>query len=199
MNVETYKLFPTLVLKIKNFLSEEQCEDVFDFCLKQNNKEHPVVVGNGTSSHHCNYDLLEKIETNVMSCSDITQKILRAAKQYTDTAGLRQVGIIYSWFNIQNKNSNLFHHMHPGSILSSALFINCDEDSSKLFFYNPNLFVNYMNEYDNKNYTEYTYTNFGIKPEMGDLVLFPGWLFHGSHKDLNGTANRMIVGCNFKY
>jgi uncharacterized protein (TIGR02466 family) len=198
MTIETYKLFPTLVLKANKFLSLEQTGDIFYYCLKQNNMGHPAILGDGSSSHLCNYNLLEQLETDLDSCTGIAQKILDFGNHYAQTAGISQVKINGSWFNIQNKNSNLFQHMHPGSILSCVLFINCDQESSKLFFYNPNPLVNYTTEYSN-NLTEYSYGVYSIKPEIGDLIIFPGWLYHGSYTEFNTTVNRMVISCNFKY
>jgi uncharacterized protein (TIGR02466 family) len=85
--------------------------------------------------------------------------------------------------------------MHANSILSGSLYINVDNESSKLYFDNPNQFIKYF-EYNYQELTDYNFEYFYITPKVGDLVIFPSWLTHGSNGEQNNTENRTVISFN---
>ena len=46
-----------------------------------------------------------------------------------------------------------------------------------MYFYNPNKFIDYSTKDKD---TSYNFLWFNAKPEIGDLIIFPSWLSHGS-------------------
>ena len=44
----------------------------------------------------------------------------------------------------------------------------------------------------------FDHSRFDIKPENGDLYIFPSWLRHGS-VSFAGTKNRMVISANTKW
>ena len=115
--------------------------------------------------------------------------------EYSSTIGLRNQKISNSWFNIQQKGSVLKTHLHANSVLSGALYVNVDENSTKLYFNNPNNFIKYF-EYYHDSLTDYNFEYFYISPNIGDLVIFPSWLEHGSNGDTNNTVDRTVLSFN---
>ncbi len=49
-----------------------------------------------------------------------------------------------------------------------------------------------------ENFNENNYGYISFKPEIGDLILFPGWLMHGSHNDINLSEERIALSFNTK-
>ena len=50
----------------------------------------------------------------------------------------------------------------------------------------------------NENVTEYSSQNVKFMPTVGDLILFPSWLEHGSDKK-NQSKERIVLSFNTEY
>ena len=184
MNYEIFSLFPIPVLRVKNFITEDERFDLLKRidCIKH--EEHPTLIGDTVSSHNIKNNLLE---------NSLVDKLQDPLDYYCKVNGLAKVKITNSWSNIQNKNSRLLDHRHPESKISGALYINVSMNSSNLYFLNPNPFnefVDYIEE------TEYNFSYVRIEPENCQLILFPSWLKHGSHEETNNMDNRIVVSFN---
>ena len=101
--------------------------------------------------------------------------------------------IVTSWVSIQNVGSVHKRHKHTGSQIAGVIYLNVDERSNHITFYNPNEFPSFaplsiLNKYNLEKQT--------FKPELGTLYLFPAWLGHGSDDMINGTPDRTIFSFN---
>lgn len=200
MNVETHSLFPTLVVRVREFLSGNQCKNIFDFLLKENMEKlekHNAVYGEKSFSSYANFDfnVLNHIQKQVKSCSNIVEDVKEIIQQYTVDSGFRTEGLSNSWFNIQNKGSLLKQHTHPSCSLSGAIYINVDENSSPLSFENPNTLLTNSTPKGTVS-TKYSFDSYSFQPKIGDLFLFPSWLKHGSNSNINLTDNRVVISFN---
>lgn len=197
--IEAYNLFPTCVFSMKSFLTMDQSKDIESYILNNVDdlklKSHTAIEGKGMSSHNFGVNFLDDIKDNVSSCKNIKHEIFKVMKEYENSTGLLINDISNSWFNIQENGSELLEHSHPLSIVSGSIYINVDQDSSSLHFSNPNPYNNFQ---EISHYTEYTFRNYWFKPEIGQLLLFPSWLRHGSNREVNNTPNRIVVGFNTK-
>jgi uncharacterized protein (TIGR02466 family) len=201
MIIETHSLFPTLVLRAREFLSENECKTVFDFLLKKENMEklenHSAIYGEKSLSTYTNlqFNVLDHIQKEVESCSNIVDNVKKIIEEYTLHSGFKTEGLSNSWFNIQNKGSLLKQHTHPSCSISGAIYINVDKNSSPIFFENPNtLLVNSTNKQMIS--TKYSFDAYAFQPKLGDLFLFPSWLKHGSNNNINYTDNRVVISFN---
>jgi uncharacterized protein (TIGR02466 family) len=187
--------FPILVTNIVNFLNHNQREEIINFSKNINLKKQDSLDGDALSSHYLEDDILNRI-TSLKNCDDIFANLEKHIKNYTDKIGCGKCKITNSWINIQKKDSRLLKHTHPDSIISGVIYLNTDEKSSKLYFYNPNQIISWTRRELNTCYNnEYQY----IVPKNGDLFLFPSWLSHGSHIDINNTDERMALSFNTSY
>lgn len=194
---QVFNIFPTCVISIDDFLSKDQCLDITKYILsgKPQTQQHDAIKGNGVSYYTEKSDFITEVSKNIPSCYNIKEAIFNEVKAYESTAGIVITEFNNSWFNIQNKDSLLIDHSHPMSIISGALYINTDEDSSSIYFSNPNPFNSFQ---DVGKLTDYTYEKYWIKPCVGQLILFPSWLKHGSNNTLNKTTNRIVISFNTK-
>ena len=117
---------------------------------------------------------------------------------YTNDLGIRPVNITNNWFNIQGEGSILQQHMHCRSVLSAALYLNADTDSSTINFENPNPHISYAYGGDETRNSEYLFEYYYLIPQPGDLIIFPSWLKHGSMYKENKTVNRTCISFNTK-
>lgn len=204
MNREDFKLFPVLVSRYTNFLTKDQADDIFEYGKSLLLKPHPGWVGDAKSSHHITENFLSDIENNVNDCQGLIEDLTFTLNLYSKQFGYhKELQITNSWYNIQQPNSVLRMHVHPSSIFSAVLFINCDNESSHLFFHNPNMYISYLNSALEGN-VDYNmgvsaYESFAFKANKGDLILFPSWLRHGSSEQINQGQDRMTISFNCRF
>lgn len=193
INQQKFEIFPTLVTQYSGILSREQCTSIYEYCLLKASYDHQAIVGNGTSSHMLQDNILLDISNNVISCKNLYETVEKVLNTFCKDINIDAVKIVNSWFNIQNK-SILSQHFHPSSVISAAIYINIDKNSTKLYLENPNTLIQYLNSKNIKN--KFTQEFFSIEPEMGDLVIFPSYIKHGSLNTINNTINRMVISLN---
>jgi len=196
-------LFPIYVAQYSNFLNEEQIRDIYSYCINENTMQHPAITGDAKSSHSECSQLISKISKDVKNCEELENILHAISNEYAKSLGLLgEIAISNSWFNLQNEGSVLIDHIHPGSLFSGALYINVDDDSSRLYFKNPNTFLIHLHEQDsniNPDSRNYLSPSYWVKPKAGCLIIFPSWLYHGSSYKENKTTNRTVISFNTQY
>lgn len=189
-NTLNVKVFPTLIKYVSNFLNKKECNEVINLTLNKKLSPHLSLKGKATSTHGLNSDVLSKVNSNIIK--EIQNKIDEYAVDY----GVRKLKLDNSWINIQNKNSVLNKHSHPDSIVSGALYLKVDKNSSKIYFYNPNTYLTFVNVFKQ---TEFSCENYFFTPQLGDLIIFPSWLMHGSNDEKNNSIERIVLSFNTLY
>jgi uncharacterized protein (TIGR02466 family) len=194
MEVNKYDLFSVPVVQYKDFLPVDLADRIKKYILINYNKtgRHGLLEGDSLSTFTPTYDFLDEIRLKVPGCQEIKRNITKCVDNYTTATGDPKCRLTNSWFNIQQPDSLLKRHSHAGntSIVTGALYINVDEDSSSLSFENPNPYSLLTTFKNDSNYVNYVF-----KPCVGDLYLFPCWLIHSSDK-INRTKNRIVISFN---
>jgi hypothetical protein len=139
---------------------------------------------------------------NSQYCSDmslydpiITDIIYSAIETYLKEASIPQRDIdslpkdrkrLMLWASIHANGSFHDAHHHVGSAISGVLYLKAPSGSGSIFFEDPRgrlpPFGNVMR----------------VKPEVGDLILFPGWLVHGVHATTS-TSPRISISFNYEF
>jgi uncharacterized protein (TIGR02466 family) len=189
-NTLNVKVFPTLIKYVSSFLNKKECNEVINLTLNKKLSSHLSLVGEAKSTHGLNSNILYNINSNII------KKIQNKIDEYAIDYGVRKLKLDNSWVNIQNKNSVLNKHSHPDSIISGALYLKVDKDSSKIYFYNPNTYLTFVNVFKQ---TEFSCENYYFTPKIGDLLLFPSWLIHGSNDEENNSTERIVLSFNTSY
>jgi uncharacterized protein (TIGR02466 family) len=191
---EEYRLFPTLVTKTSNVLNAQQRADIFAYVRGLHMTEHGALQGTAKSTHATNkIYLLNDIAEDIESCRGIREDITKLVEEYAGLSKFKVKALDNSWTNTQEEGSVLVQHTHPLSVVSGALYIHVDEESSKLCFDNPNPYIKFTTASDNG---EFTHGSFWFAPDAGDLILFPSWLSHGSGNTTNNTKERTVISFN---
>ena len=95
--------------------------------------------------------------------------------------------ITNSWVNVQGEHSRLSYHNHPDSIYSGAIYLKVDDDSSKIYFENPDsIYWNYAEPVS-------------VMPVTGMCLMWPSWLKHGSGQTLNKSSERIVLSFNTSF
>ena len=188
MNIEHLILFPTLVKKFNKFLTEEECKKIVSNLDKFEFNTHPLITGNSSSAHKGYYEAVFVLNTIDKDIFPINDRLFQQITIYGEELGIVNLGINNSWINIQGPGSNLKVHCHPLSAISGALYLKVDNQSSGLMFVHPNPQLD-MVKVDT--YTAFSSKTVEIKPSIGDLILFPSWLKHGS--DITNMSEQRVV------
>ena len=184
MDIIKFSLFPTLVLYFPGFISSEECDKIFKLLKTKKLADHPSFI-KGKSTHRLNINILSELSL------DLSKPLLEYSYQSSIKIDNK---ITNSWFNIQDEGSILKEHVHASSILSGSLFINVGQNASKLYFHNPNPFVSYTVRTEPPHH--YTCDWHSFNPKKGGLIIFPGWLKHGSNQNENFYKNRTVISFN---
>lgn len=191
---EDIELFPTLLMRVPNFLTNEKCEWILN---TYRNSEilapHKYFIGPNSRSSHAydkHVDVLRDIDSSEM-CSGVYSIVEGAIKEYTKKTGIANVAITNSWLNIQNEGGKIFRHAHPGSVITGIIYVNADEGSA-LYFYDNNIATCWT---PNQSDTKYKQEKYRFVPTTGDLILFPSWLQHGTEEDFT-TFERTALAFN---
>jgi uncharacterized protein (TIGR02466 family) len=186
-----YSVFPTLIIK-DNILTKKECKYVVSVLKDYSRilKKHECFKGESLSGHDPNINLLKEPKLR-----HLQGPIRKRAQQFGEKAGLKfRNEIAISWFNIQKPGSILQEHAHPNAILAGVLFLEVDKDSSPIYFYNPNPYIQWMLRQTRNN--QYYGDHVSFQPKAGDLILFNGWLKHGSNLISNKSSKRTVLSFN---
>lgn len=196
--IHDVEVFPVLIRKYDKFITESESNNIVSAINKEHFKNHlGTLIGDATSSHNVTID-----GKNILDCfHELKTKIFLEVQNYSELIGIDSNKLVFdnSWCNIQKKNSRLIFHIHPNSIISGALYIKMDENSSHIAFKNPNPFSVYAKYFNiNDKISKYNIQYCHVKPNTGDLILFPSWLEHGSYYD-NLSEERIVLSFNVYY
>ncbi len=181
MNIKL--LFPTALASFPNFITSKERLELWKRINNISHLPHPAINGDGSSTYTKSSKILD---------NNIKNRIQDALDEYNNNSGNVPSKLSGIWSNIQNFGSRLVPHCHANSLVSGALYINVG-DNGRLGFHNPNPYV-YYSETDH--ITPYNMESYQKEVKNCELVLFPGWLQHGSYVDVNEMDERIVVSFN---
>jgi hypothetical protein len=195
MKITRYNLFTVPVAYFKDFMPLNLANNVKKYIMEEkfkNTTSYGALIGDATTSYNIeqNTKFIQEVVLNVAGCADLQNNIQKCINDFTSSSDIPKCVDFHSWFNVQQPGSILKRHSHitvTGKylpVVSGALYINIDKESSNISFENPNPYGILFNK-----------TNYVINPCIGDLLLFPSWLTHSSDK-INLTKNRIVISFN---
>ncbi len=190
--VNDFDLFPVLIRSIEGFLTEAECAEIVSKLDLGALGPHGSLVGDARSSFEPGLKASRNVLDEIERYLKIKDRIFYQINVYARDFGTRPVRLDNSWINVQREGSKLSFHTHPLSIVSGALYLKVDKDSSKTTFCNPNPLVDMMPVLQPTNYTLKTAS---VAPALGSLLLFPSWLKHGA-LDRNRSVERVVLSFN---
>ena len=190
-----HKLFPSPVFqfKIKNHkeLNKKLSEYIYNL-KKDDNKG--IQRSNVNGWHSKNF----KIEKDNVPYNFVKAIHGHIKEVIVDGFGWKyipeKVGISEIWAIINQKNTFNKSHNHPGSYLSAAYYVKAPNDCGNIHFYDPNE-IKKFNSPAIEQLTELSTSGFSIKPEEGNLLLFPSYLYHDVGKN-NSDSDRIVISFN---
>ena len=103
-----------------------------------------------------------------------------------------------TWINVNGYKDFNLTHTHPIAKVSGVFYIQVPKNSGSLILQHPgsDLVEAYWSAYP-KEFSDFNYTSYEVKPQEGKLVLFPGFLRHTVLPNLNKKEKRISISFNF--
>ncbi len=191
MNKSILNLFPVPIFTVDNFITDDEKTNLLLEIEKQDHQKHSAFTNSSFSTHKPGVNFLK--ESNSFGLFIKTTNLLN---EFASSYGIGELQITTSWSNIQNSGSKLLDHMHPNSKISGCIYLNVDENSSKIYFHNPNPYVIFE---DFTHSTPYNHHYYWLQPKNNQLIMFPSWLKHGSNEEENKTDGRISIAFNSEF
>jgi uncharacterized protein (TIGR02466 family) len=193
MEKQTWKLFPTLVQRYTQVLPPVQLATIKVYCQQLEGRRHDSLLGDAVSTFEKGAHFIEDLEAKFVALHGLKMGLSTILEAYAVELGYKGAEISNSWFNIQRPGSILKHHTHPDSLVSAALCVHSDAQSTSLHFDNPNPLIDF---FATEGRSEFNMSMAKFKLNPGDMVLFPSWLKHGSGFEANESPERIVISLN---
>ena len=104
---------------------------------------------------------------------------------------------IISWINCSSSQSHNTAHVHPGAEISAVFYIAVPDGSGMIVFRDPRP-QSEMSDLQKKFGTSIPslIPRYPVRPEAGDLLLFPSWLMHQVEPGTDQAALRISMALN---
>jgi len=195
MKKNEIELFPTLIIKYDNFITEQQRVDILNYVEKSKTKfktDVGIVTGCASTTYPIDDLILDDIEKCVSSWFNIKESIQTQINSYCLRYGVRTKPIDNSWISIQPKGTKLKKHIHSKSTISGVLYLKKADSQDNTVFYSVNPYIDYMDKsYD----TKYTIHKTEISSKQSDMILFPSWFPHDNN-EVSSDEDRIILSFN---
>ena len=190
-----YNLFPVPIFhyKIENY--KEINKELINYILKLQKKDK---VGNNRSNiggwHSQNFDLVKE-ETPI--------QFINKFKDFLKNIIINEFGweylpnkqrIVAMWAIINKKNSFNIMHNQLNCYLSGSYYVKKPEKSGDISFFDPVEPKTYRYPEKEKG-TFHSNEVITLKPEEGDLLVFPSYLYHSVEPNLS-DKDRVVISFN---
>lgn len=189
--IQLYNVFPTPVMRVKDFLTREQIEQMAE------NSAQPRVITNAKSQ------LLSHTEVIDPKLNPLYQKISEQAQDYLRDFGFLLFGenlrwtIKDMWTNQLSKGGHQSLHSHANSFISGVIYLTEIDPSAHTVFHNSmggRHFV-FSNNHAATAATPYNSDQWIASDcQRGDMILFPSYMLHAVPK--NEGSQRISVAFN---
>ena len=104
--------------------------------------------------------------------------------------------LLNSWVTLNRKND--FHSIHDHSnVFLSICYYHQIYDGDLIFSSSKSLIQKGYNfDYNIINLNDFNTNIFSIKPKQGDIIIFPGWVFHETSPN-KSKKERIMIGANY--
>jgi len=190
-----YNLFPVPIFhyKIENY--KEINKELINYILRLKKKDK---IGNNRSNiggwHSPNFDLVKE-ETPI--------NFINKFKDFLKNIIINEFGweylpnkqrIVAMWAIINKKNSFNIMHNHQNCYLSAAYYVKKPEKSGDISFFDPVEPKTYRYPEKEKG-TFHSNQVVTLRPEEGDLLIFPSYLYHSVEPNLS-DEDRIVISFN---
>tara|TARA_R110000824_G_scaffold99813_3_gene237308 strand:+ start:83 stop:643 length:561 start_codon:yes stop_codon:yes gene_type:complete len=129
---------------------------------------------------------------------DLFNNIEEKANVFSTQIGKKsKINISKIWININNYKDYNQTHFHANCFLSGVYYVDVFDRGGSIIFDNPaqDLIDSNWGTQDMKNFNTFNSAIYKIVPNIGDLILFPGWLKHRAEPNMT-EKDRVSISFN---
>ena len=194
-DIKVRNLFPVPIFHYKLENYKETNKELLNYILElQKNDKIGNTHSNKGGWHSQNFDIVNQgPPINFLNkIKDYLKHIISNEFGWKYVSNKQRV--VAMWAIINSKNSFNVSHNHQNCYLSAAYYVKKPQNSGDITFYDPKEVRTYRSPRIEK-YTDYSREAMTIKPEEGDLIVFPSYLYHEVGVNLS-EENRVIISFN---
>ena len=100
-----------------------------------------------------------------------------------------------SWTTLSKKDEFHHHHTHPNTIFSAVYYAQTESGQLE-FVFEPRMREGFNFSYKIKEYNPFNSLSWTFEVKTGDVVIFPGWILHGTTRN-ESDIDRIVIGANY--
>lgn len=168
-------------------------EPLLDFCKEKKSLSNGRVKSNINGWQSEDFWPEDDVRIHEL-CKEIYIRSLTIISEYKyEISNLKFLNL---WANINYKNSSNRVHMHHNSILSGVYYLRCSKNCGDIVFprnYSESYIIESIGNISERNL--FNYNSISYTPEVGKLIIFPGWIPHEVDKN-ESDQERISISFN---
>ena len=170
-------MFPTPLYRIEN-LPNVNRDAIEEVCYTRRQFDQGRVVSNRNGWQSSDLVEAEYKHLPITSLWDACIDVSTIIGEKAGLASKYQHSVGTSWINVNSKADHYNqYHCHPGTYLACVYYVNCSEGSGDIVFCDPRA-GHAANVLHHDKLTSVNAVEVNVQPKQGELILFPGWLYH---------------------
>ena len=191
--VHKYFAQPIFQYQLENY--ERHNQDLKKYIYNAYNEDpNGLSRSNQGGWHSKPFDLKDKNSAPFIFFQSIQKYVADVFKEYGWLYVPGKVNLTEMWAIINKKNNFNIEHTHPNNYLSAAYYVKAPENCGSFIVTNPNS-VSRERITASERKTEFNQNIAQIKPNEGDLLLFPAYLPHSVGMNLS-DEDRIVISFN---
>ena len=191
--VHKYFAQPIFQYELENY--ERHNQDLKKYIYNAYNEDpNGLSRSNQGGWHSKPFDLKDKNSAPFIFFQSIQKYVADVFKEYGWLYVPGKVNLTEMWAIINKKNNFNIEHTHPNNYLSAAYYVKAPENCGSFIVTNPNS-ISRERITASERKTEFNQNIAQIKPNEGDLLLFPAYLPHSVGMNLS-DEDRIVISFN---
>ena len=194
-DLEILKFFPEPIFKYRVGNYEELNNELIEYIYKLHDGDREGIKRSNQGGWHSeNFRLADENSIQKKFAITMQKYILNTFQNMGWKIKDKNIRIKEMWAIINKKDNFNISHIHPNCFLSAAYYVKAPKDCGNIHFYEPNE-VKKFHRPPVEKLTELSSSGFSIKPEEGNLLIFPSYLYHDVGKSLS-EDDRIVISFN---
>ena len=190
-----HKFFPQPVFHYQLQDYKKHNEELSEYIYDLHKKDPEGVARSNQGGWHSKpFNLRENDKPPFKFFKSIQMYVADTFKEYGWRYIPGKINLTEMWAIINKKNNFNIEHTHPNNYLSAAYYVKAPEDCGSFKVTNPNL-ISRERITASERRTEFNQNIAKIKPNEGDLLLFPAYLPHSVGMN-NSHEDRVVISFN---
>ena len=106
------------------------------------------------------------------------------------------LGMTQSWSTINHKGNNHHEHNHPNTLISCVYYAQASSGDFVIKVPQSRIQEGFNFSYKIKEYNPFNSLSWTFEVKNGDVVIFPGWILHGTTRN-ESDIDRIVIGANY--